>query len=125
MLQNTSATAAFNGWRSASFPPDQSHTVLAQPWNAEKRLFEGLTQIRTMLPLATRSDCLDLSCQTQSPGLHLSLGSISASVRQDATSLSCAGGNRPADGSLPTTMSQSGPRSEHVTELSGDHGESS
>ena len=41
---------------------------------------------------------LDLSCQEEPPGLHLPLariGSMSASITQDATPLSCVCGSRP------------------------------
>lgn len=62
-------------------------------------------QSHTIIPLATRPDCnpADLSCQTESPGLHLSIGSSSARVTQDATSLSFVCGWRPAHPSVPTT----------------------
>ncbi len=42
---------------------------------------------------------LDLSDQTEAPGLHRSLANICASLTQDATSVSCVCGSRPAFGS--------------------------
>ncbi len=110
--------------------PSESHIVLARPWEAERRLIESpdAAQIHYIIPPAAGLDCNTawLSCQTESPGLHLSFGSIFASETQGATSLSCVCEHTVAC-PYHALLSQIGVwfRMAHLTELRGDHSETS